>query len=290
MPSIALPRAPLRPVPTTSTGDPLSYRPSPGRPVRGKRSHEMGPDTHFEPHAHAWAQIAYCASGVIQVSVQQRPRGGGEPAHTDGAGPEVSYIVPPSRAVWIAAGSPHAVTVQQTAELHTLYVEPSAMPAGWDGGSRVIAVSPLLRELFLALEDAPPGERERLLGGLAIDEIVRAPTQSLGVPLPHPQQGDKRLRALCQAVLREPARVATLAERAADAGASERTAARRFQGELGTTYQQWRQQVVLAHALPLLASGQPIGQVATACGYASESAFSAMFRAALGQPPSSFRA
>ena len=80
MPSIALPRAPLRPVPTTSTGDPLSYRPSPGRPVRGKRSHEMGPDTHFEPHAHAWAQIAYCASGVIQVSVQQRPRGGGEPA------------------------------------------------------------------------------------------------------------------------------------------------------------------------------------------------------------------
>lgn len=54
MPPATLPRAPLRPVPLTSTGDPLSYRPSPGRPVRGKRSHEMGPDTHFEPHAHAW--------------------------------------------------------------------------------------------------------------------------------------------------------------------------------------------------------------------------------------------
>jgi len=119
---------------------------------------------------------------------------------------------------------------------------------------------------------------------------VRAPTQSLGVPLPHPQQGDKRLRALCQAVLREPARAATLAERAADAGASERTAARLFQGELGTTYQQWRQQVALAHALPLLAGGQPIGQVAAACGYASESAFSAMVKAQLGQPPSAFQA
>ncbi|WOP17073.1 helix-turn-helix domain-containing protein [Ottowia sp. SB7-C50] len=33
-----------------------------------------------------------------------------------------------------------------------------------------------------------------------------------------------------------------------------------------------------------------MGQVAAACGYASESAFSAMFRAALGQSPSSFRA
>ena len=279
-----MPSPKLRTVPISASGDPMSYRPSPERPVRGKRSHAMGPDTHFEPHAHAWAQVAFCASGVIQVGVQQRPRGDAP------AGAEVSYIVPPSRAVWIAAGAPHAVTVQQRAELHTLYVEPAAMPAGWDAESRVIAVSPLLRELILALEDTPPGERERQLGLLAIDEIVRAPTQSLGVPLPHPLQGDKRLRALCQAVLREPARAATLAERAADAGASERTAARLFKDELGTTYQQWRQQVVLAHALPLLASGRPIAQVAGACGYASESAFSAMVKAQLGQSPSAFQA
>ena len=61
--------------------------------------------------------------------------------------------------------------------------------------------------------------------------------------------------------------------------------ARLFREELGTTYQQWRQQAVLAHALPLLARGVPIGQVAAATGYASDSAFSAMFKAAMGHPP-----
>jgi len=64
--------------------------------------------------------------------------------------------------------------------------------------------------------------------------------------------------------------------------------ARLFRTELGTSYQQWRQQAVLAHALPLLARGMPINHVAAASGYASDSAFSAMFKAALGQSPSSF--
>ena len=54
-------------------------------------------------------------------------------------------------------------------------------------------------------------------------------------------------------------------------------------------YQQWRQQAVLAHALPLLAQGMTVSQVAAATGYASDSAFTAMFKAALGQPPSAFR-
>jgi AraC-like DNA-binding protein len=123
--------------------------------------------------------------------------------------------------------------------------------------------------------------RDRLLTGLVLDELAHADTQPLGVPLPR----DKRLRALCESVLNAPGERATLAEWAADTGASERTVARLFREELGTTYQQWRQQAVLAHALPLLARGVPIGQVAAASGYASDSAFSAMFKAAMGQPP-----
>ena len=254
------------------------YRPSPTRPVRGKRAREMRPDTHFEPHEHAWAQIAYCASGVIQVNVQD--------VH---GGHEVTYRVPPSRAVWIAPGALHSVTVLETAELHTLYMDPAAVPAGWRQ-SRAIAVSPLLRELMLALEHADAGEREQRLAALALLEIAHAQVQTLGVPLPRADGGDKRLRALCQGVIAAPAERATLADWARHVGASERTAARLFRDELGTSYQQWRQQAVLAHALPLLARGTPVGQVAAACGYASESAFSAMFRAALGQSPSSFRA
>ena len=50
--------------------------------------------------------------------------------------------------------------------------------------------------------------------------------------------------------------------------------------------------MILAHAALLFANrGYPatsMNQVAEACGYASDSAFSAMFKAAMGQPPSQF--
>jgi AraC-like DNA-binding protein len=121
------------------------------------------------------------------------------------------------------------------------------------------------------------------------DEISRADTQDLGVPMPHPSQGDKRLRALCKAVLRDPSAKSQLREWVADVGASERTVARLFRSELGTSYQQWRTQAVLAHALPQLARGLPIAQVAAAAGYASDSAFSAMFKHAMGKAPSHFQ-
>ncbi len=258
-----------------------SFTPSLQRPVR-IRARIAPVDTHFQPHSHAWAQLAYCATGVVKVTAEQS----GQTAD------QVSYIVPPSRAVWIAPGAQHLVTVLEAAELRTLYIDASVIPSGWTG-CRVIVVSPLLREAIHAL-DASAGQplsaaREQLLSRLILDEISHADTQALGVPLPHPQSGDKRLRALCEAVLRAPSERATLAEWAAEIGASERTAARLFRHELGLSYQQWRQQAILAHALPLLARGQSISAVAAASGYASDSAFSAMFKTAMGQSPSYFQ-
>ncbi|MGE4242515.1 AraC family transcriptional regulator [Ramlibacter sp.] len=250
------------------------FRPHAARPVR-VRARSMPADTHFEPHHHGWAQLAYCASGILQVSLEQ-----------------ATCIVPPSRAVWIAPGARHSIHVLEDAQFRTLYMDESVTPAGW-AGSRVIVVSALLRELIQALDaplDAPLAEhRESLLTGLVLDELTRAATQSLGVPLPDAQHGDKRLRGLCEAILRSPSQRATLAEWAADAGASERTMARLFRDELGTSYQQWRQQAALAHALPLLARGMAVSHVAAAAGYDSDSAFTAMFKSAMGAPPSRFQ-
>jgi AraC-like DNA-binding protein len=269
------PRHALKPQPI---GDSDAFMPAPNRPVR-VRARALPVDAHLEPHRHAWGQLAYCDRGITQVTTDAR---------ADGPADEVTYLVPPSRAVWIPPGAQHAITVLEAAQLRTLYVDASAVPPGWTV-SRVIKVSPLLRELILALDSHPAPAREQGLITLILDEITQADTQALGVPLPHPQTGDKRLRALCEAVLRAPAERATLAEWASDIGASERTVARLFRDELGTSYQQWRQQVVLAHALPLLARGLPVSQVAAATGYASDSAFTAMFKAAMGQPPSHFQ-
>ena len=248
--------------------DPVA--PTPRRPVR-TRARALAVDEHFEPHHHPWAQVAYCASGLIRVTV-------------DSAGAYTTYLLPPSRAVWIPPGAQHAVSVVETAQIRTVYLDPSATPPGWQG-CRVLMVSTLMRELIHALEASQPGERDDLLMRLTLDELTHADTQALGLPLPR----DKRLRSLCESVLLAPGERATLAEWASDIGASERTVARLFRTELGTSYQQWRQQAVLAHALPMLARGVPVSQVGAASGYTSDSAFSAMFKAAMGQSPSHFQ-
>lgn len=251
-------------------GDTDPVAPTPHRPVRS-RARSLVVDAHFEPHHHPWAQLAYCARGLIQVTV------------ADGD-TETTFILPPSRAVWIPPGARHAVTVLETTELRTVYLDPTATPQGWRG-CRVLVVSNLLRELIHALEASQPCTRDDALITLTLFEITHADTQALGVPLPR----DKRLRTLCEAVLRAPGKRATLSEWAVDIGASERTVARLFRTGLATSYQQWRQQAILAHALPMLARGTPISQVAAASGYTSDSAFSAMFKSAMGQSPSHFQ-
>jgi hypothetical protein len=78
------------------------------------------------------------------------------PRATAKAGGEITYIVPPSRAVWIAPGAQHHITVLEAAEFRTLYIDASATPKGWSG-CRVLVVSPLLRESISALDAASPG-------------------------------------------------------------------------------------------------------------------------------------
>jgi AraC-like DNA-binding protein/quercetin dioxygenase-like cupin family protein len=267
-----MPLARRRPAPRAlPLGDTDPYRPTPQHPVRC-RVRQIDSDNQFEPHHHAWGQLAYCASGLLQVTVQQPP--------------ETTTIVPPSRAVWIPPGVRHAVTIVEAAQLLTLYIDASAVPAHWTQ-SRVMVVSPLLRELVHALDRArpPAGEAGRALLTLLLHEMELADTQPLGVPMPSTANGDRRLRNLCEAVMQAPAQHPTLAAWAARAGASERTLARLFRDELGTSFQRWRQQVVLAHAMPMLARGVSVARVAEASGYASESAFSAMFKSAMGLPP-----
>lgn len=284
-------RSTSRPVAVRPLGDvvdsltPHLYLPTADRPLRAKMRH-LQAETKVVPHHHEWPQLTFSLNGVCRLSTD------------DG-----TFIVPPSRAVWVPAGMSHSINVVEDADLHTLYLHHNAAPqhAPWQG-CVVIEVTELMRALVLGLDthsDAQLSQveplrqqallqRERLIQPLLCDELLQAPQIRMGVPLPPRDGGDKRLRALCEAVLRAPGERATLAEWSASVGASERTVARLFREQLGLSYQQWRQQATLAYALPLLARGQPVSRVAAASGYASESAFTAMFRAAMGQPPSHF--
>lgn len=266
---------------------PHLFEPTAERPVRAKRRLLLA-DTVVSPHSHPWPQLTFSGHGVIRVSTA---RG--------------TLIVPPLRAAWVPAGMQHSIDVVEDAELHTIYLlcsRPSPQDL-WTRHCVVLEMGPLLHALLGSLDTRPdlPGgpagadalaavrRHETLVAPLLQAELARAPQVRMGVPLPDAERGDKRLRALCQSVLRDPARGATLAQWAAEAGASERTAARLFRQELGLSWQQWRQQAILAHALPLLARGMPVAHVAAASGYASDSAFIAMFRSAMGRSPRHFR-
>ena len=259
--------------------DPVRYAPDPARPVRAKYRH-LEADTDIQPHSHAWAQVALSATGVIRTTAGNS-----------------TYLVPPSRALWIPPNVVHVVTVVEAADLRTLYVHqdeatvgpgvPAEQHAAWRE-CRVLEVSNLLRELVPLLpsqgEAGPATERERHISALILDELRRARPVKLGIDLP----ADKRLRSLCEAVLDDPARLATIEAWAAEVGASPRTVARLFRSELGTTFVRWREQVLLARALTLAARGRPMGVIASELGYASASAFTAMVTRSVGVPPSRF--
>lgn len=255
---------PVRPTlpPTQGPG------PTDARPV-SLWARDLPADVSVGAHSHAWGQLTYAHNGMMRVSAQ-----------------DSSWIVPPQRALWIAPHVVHEVTMLEAACLSPLRIHASRDPFGGER-CRVVEVSSLLRELIAALET---GEQPRdprrafLLGELILDELARAPSRPIRVPLPR----DKRLKGLCEGLIAAPGDTQTLADWARAVGASERTLARLFERELGMSFGQWRQQVRLAHGACLIARGLPLWQVAQQLGYASQSAFTAMFRKTFGTTPSAF--
>lgn len=258
------------PVPVVTHTNPFVCDPHPSeaRPL-ALRARDLQVTYQMAPHRHDWGQVTFTLGGVVRVTANNS-----------------SWIVPPQRAIWIPPDVMHAIEVLETTRLRPLFVLASRSPfAGPE--CVVLAVSPLMREMLVALEQLDPddaGSRASLLCGLILDEIPRLATRPIRVPLPQ----DKRLASLCGALIADPGLAHTLDDWAGQVGASERTLARLFEKELGMTFGQWRQQVRLAHAAPMIARGIPLAQVAEQLGYASQSAFSAMFRKTFGTTPSAF--
>lgn len=244
----------------------IDRTPMPERPIRlGARDLET--DELLTAHKHAWGQVTYALEGVFRVTVGNN-----------------SWIAPPLRAIWIPPEVVHEVVIMEKARLRPLLVHASASPFPGED-CRVLNVSPLLRELIVALSQLDgPCRRESMLTSLVLDELAQSATLPMRIAMPT----DKRLKTLCETLMADPASALTLKEWAQRVGASERTLARLFEQELEMSFGQWRQQMRLAHAAPLIARGLPLSQVALELGYASQSAFSAMFKKTFGQSPSEF--
>lgn len=227
------------------------------------------PDGHVIPvHRHRRDQLLYGISGIMRLRTEHE-----------------AWIVPRGSAVYIPAGTDHSVSMHGTVDMRTLYIDTDATAVRPEGLC-VVSVSTLLRELIMALSEEPvlyePDSRAALIARLIESEIGRARELSLSVPLPT----DERLQRLCAQLLADPSDSRSLDAWSEVAGASRRTLVRLFEGNLGMSFNAWRQRIRFHNALESLSRGDPISQTARRHGYRSASAFSAAFRKVMGMPPS----
>lgn len=222
---------------------------------------------YIEPHEHVWGQLLYAMSGVMWVET-----------------PHEALVVPPQRAVWLPPGVPHGIRVVSDLQMRNIYLRP-ALAATLDATVQVIEVGGLLRELIVGLVAQGEPEYYEALVGLALLELRRARRSPLKIPMP--DESDRRLMNLCQAVMAAPSLHIPFEQHAENAGASVRTLARLFKDSLGMGFAEWRRQVQLATAVAALIQGVAVSVIARDLGY-SPSSFSDMFRRELGVAPSQF--
>jgi len=221
-------------------------------------------------HSHPRAQLLYAIDGVMLVHA--------------GTG---FWVVPPNRALWLVAGERHSVRMAGLVRMRTAFLDAPRL-GGLPDRTCVLNVSALLRELLVEavrvpVEYAEQG-RDATLMTLLVEEVRRAPTLPLHLPMP----ADERLRGLCEALAEKPSDAATAAIWAERIGVAAKTLHRLFQKETGMRFAQWREQARLLFALRRIAEGARVVDIAFDCGYSSQSAFTAMFRRHFGAPPSSF--
>src|SRR5690349_1640255 len=234
----------------------------------------MPAGTRFDWHAHQDHQLAWAASGVLTVLTA-----------------EATWVLPPTRALWIPAGLPHETASDGgRATMRSLYIRPGLFPVSWNEPHSAarptpVAASPLLAELigYLGQPDLDPGRRAHAETLLA-DLLTPVPVTTITVRLPTSQTA---LR-VAEALRADPADRRTLREWGRAVGASERTLARAFTAEAGLPFGRWRTRLRLQAALSMLAAGDQVSRVAGRVGYDTPSAFTAAFRRETGQTPGSF--
>lgn len=227
-------------------------------------------------HSHNRAQLLYASKGTIRV-------------HTA----ENMWLIPPQCALWIPAFVEHSVISLSEVHLSTALVEQSAAHI-LGNQCFLVRMTNLLRELVLRLNQLDGMQQNRKpysedlqksLQLLIFEEIKQASTFPIEIPWPK----DKRLVAICEQLMNYPNQCKDLDTWSDMIGTSSRTLIRLFKKETGFSYRGWIQQMHIVLALGQLAEGQAISRIATSLGYASPSAFSAMFKRHLGYSPQSFK-
>ncbi|CAM3976225.1 helix-turn-helix domain-containing protein [Kibdelosporangium persicum] len=223
------------------------------------------PGFRFDWHEHPAHQLNWAEDGALTIGTAFG-----------------TWILPPSRALWIPAGVRHTTGSSRSAtHMRSLLITADLVP--WQVPT-VIRVGPLLGPLlsYLAspLEPAPRARAEALLQDL----LEPVPTTPIELPMP----SSDRTARIASSLQADPADPRTLADWGRTVGASSRTLARLFVAETGLGFAEWRTRLRLTHALGLLASGTSVTATAHMVGYSTPSAFVSAFRRVTGTSPARY--
>jgi AraC-like DNA-binding protein/quercetin dioxygenase-like cupin family protein len=226
----------------------------------------MPAGTVFAHHSHPAHQLAWTDSGVLQV------------ATGDGI-----WVLPPTRALWLPAGVAHETSGLGTTVLRGVYLDPDRCPVTW-AQPQALAVGRLLAALLRHLDGQLAPDARARAEAMLPDLLEPIPVATIQLDLP----GDERAREVAEALLADPSDARSLGSWGREIGASTRTLSRGFRDGTGITFSRWRTAARIRAALPLLAAGRSIGQVAPAVGYHTASAFVAAFRRETGTTPATY--
>lgn len=235
------------------------------------RSASVPADAAYPQHHHAWGELVYSFSGVMEVKLADR-----------------HYLAPPQYGIWLPPFVEHTGLNRYETSFCSVYIA-EELCTELPRTTCAITVSPLVRAILAHLRDHPPGEKrtaeeERLLRVL-VDQLAGAACAGSYLPT----SDDPVLGPVLRALEANPGDTRTLPALAREANSTERTLMRRCQRDLGMSFAEWRQRLRVVKAMPLLEAGYTVENVALELGYGSASAFITMFRRMLGVTPDEFR-
>jgi AraC-like DNA-binding protein len=225
-------------------------------------------------HSHEVHQIEYAVHGVVEVE-------------TDAA----HYLLPPQQAAWIPAGLEHQAVMNPDVKTVAVMFDATLFPQT-DGRARIIAVSPLVREMMLyALRwpiDRPDGDAQsddffRTLAALVREALDHEAPLSLPT-------SDHPIVSAAMAYTKSRLESITADDVARAVSVSERTLRRLFAETTGLPWRTYLLHARMLRAMALLAGpDQTVQDTSTAVGFESLSSFSRAFAQFCGETPSSYR-
>lgn len=235
------------------------------------RTADLGPDSFYPAHRHAWGEFLYSFSGVMEVTPSGR-----------------HFLIQPHFGLWMPPGVEHAGATRERAEHCSLYIAPQlchSLPST----TCTLAVGPLARAILEELRrrkvGMPANSQQGRLMRVLVDELSSATQQGTYLPM----SSDEALGPVLRALYANPQDERTLAEWACQTHTTQRTLARRCVRDLGIGFAEWRRRLRVVKAIALLEEGTSVEATALQLGYSSSSSFIAMFHRMMGVSPDEYR-